>query len=91
MVPLEMKIEERRGEVSFHECVCEQRIRFKRLFTVFNIICKVSRNLNFIKLLPIIGFFNACFHLLIRVKGKKPRIIMLVDKDKYAFKATNTS
>lgn len=84
MVPLEMKIKERRGEVSFHEYVCEQRIRFKRLFTVFNIICKVSRNLNFIKL-------NACFHLLIRVRGKKPRIIMLVDKDKYAFKATNTS
>ena len=65
---------------------------FFKPFTASAIICKVSRNLNFIKLPPIIGFFNVCFHLLIHCWGRKePRIIMLVDRDKYAFKATNTS
>ena len=65
----ENKGEEGRGVIPW---MCVNKGYVFRLFTVFNIICKVSRNLNFIKLLPIIGFFNACFHL-IRVRGKEAK------------------
>lgn len=85
-------MEERYNSTNSH--VHEHKISFffKSIFTTFNIICKVSRNLNFTKLLPVISFFNVCFYLLrLGEGGKKPRLIMRVDKDKYAFKATNAS